>query len=165
MKDRHGMEDEREIRELLRRLGVGVHSCGYSYIAYGVALTLRDGSYLEHVTKGLYVDIAHRFGTSAGCVERDIRTAVGAAWRTEDRALLSEVCGGEPPEKRPANREFFRMLHGYFTGIQDSRPGGCPYGVQGDGCPRLMALQDEIGRLREENRRLEEETEQQGMPQ
>ena len=166
------MADEKEIKEVLRRLGMGTSSCGYSYIAYGMTLALRDESCMEHITKELYVDIAHRFGTSVGCVERDIRTAVETVWRTEDRELLTELCGGTPAAKRPTNKEFFRMLYGYFTKLPDGSWDGImkpPVGFwcsrNGRECPQLKTLQDEIGRLMEENRRLKEEAEQHGMPQ
>lgn len=150
---------EQGVKETLRRLGVNTSTQGYSYIAYGVALALEDSGCLRHITKGLYVDIARRFGTSASCVERDIRTAAEAIWRTEDRGLLGEICGGEPTARRPANRELFRMLHGYFTRLPDS--GGNVTERQsswcsrtGSGCPELKALREEAERLREENRRL-----------
>lgn len=151
---------EQGVRETLRRLGVNTSTQGYSYIAYGVALALEDSGCLRHITKGLYVDIARRFGTSASCVERDIRTAAEAIWRTEDRGLLEEICGGEPPTRRPENRELFRMLHGYFTRLPDSgagwQPGWCSQ--TGEECQKLRALQEQVERLREENRQLK------GMP-
>lgn len=154
---------EQGVKETLRRLGVNTSTQGYSYIAYGVALALEDSGCLRHITKGLYVDIARRFGTSASCVERDIRTAAEAIWRTEDRGLLGEICGGEPTARRPANRELFWMLHGYFTRLPESGGNAAERQASwcsrtGSGCPELKALRKEAERLEEENRRLK------GMP-
>lgn len=86
---------EEEIKKVLRRFGVQASSRGYSYIAYGISLISEDVSGLEYITKGLYMDIAYRFNTSAACVERDIRSAVEDIWKTEDSDLLTEICGGE----------------------------------------------------------------------
>lgn len=154
---------EQRVKETLRRLGVNMSTQGYGYIAYGVVMSLKDSGCLEHVTKGLYVDIARHFGTSPSCVERDIRTAVESAWRSEDRGLLEEICGGSLPGRRPANRDFFRMLHGYFTRIPDiggnaTERQGSWCSRTGRECPGLKALQEEAERLKEENRRLK------GMP-
>lgn len=159
---------EQGVKEILRRLGVNTSTQGYSYIAYGAALALEDSGCLRYITKGLYVDIARRFGTSVPCVERDIRTAVEAIWRTEDRGLLGEICGGKPSDRRPANRKFFQMLHVYFTRLPDSTAGGqsgfwCSR--TGSGCPELKALQEEAGRLREENRQLRSMAEEPGLRQ
>lgn len=154
---------EQRVKETLRRLGVNTSTQGYGYIAYGVALSLKDSGCLEHVTKGLYVDIARHFGTSVSCVERDIRTAVEAVWRSEDKGLLEEICGGSLPGRRPANRDFFRMLHGYFKRLPDI--GGNATERQaswcsrtGSECPELKALQGQLDSLKEENRQLK------GMP-
>ena len=76
------MPTEYEIKKMLRRLGVKTTNRGYSFISYGVSLTLKDKSYLEYITKTLYVDIASNFNTSGSCVERDIRTTVEAIWNT-----------------------------------------------------------------------------------
>lgn len=151
---------EQRVKETLRRLGVGTSTQGYGYIAYGVALSLKDSGCLEHVTKGLYVDIARHFGTSPSCVERDIRTAVESVWRSEDRGLLEEICGGRASGERPANRDFFRMLHGYFRRIPDSGAGGQTSWCSrtSSECPELKALQGQLDSLKEENRQLK------GMP-
>ena len=83
------MPTESEIKSTLRRLGVKTTNRGYSYVTYGILLTLKDKNYLEYITKNLYVDIAHNFNTSDLCVERDIRTTVEAIWNTDD---TKEAC-------------------------------------------------------------------------
>lgn len=151
------MATEEYIKKTLRMLGVKTSNCGYSYIAHGVVLTLGDESYLEHITKGLYVDIARQFRTSPGCVERDIRTAVESIWRTEDRELLAKICGGTPGMRRPPNGKFFEMMHGYFSNAPcmdwDAVPGTqhpdywCGK-VDGE-CARIKAMFEEMGKLKE----------------
>lgn len=155
------MPTEEEIRNTLRRLGVKTSNRGYSYISYGISLTLQDKSYLEYVTKGLYVDIARNFNTSGSCVERDIRTTVKAIWETEDTDLLMEICNGTTP-KRPPNKKFFAMMHDYFTRVPKvSNDMSCQElhadffcDDLGKQCPKFKDLCEELTRLREENRRL-----------
>lgn len=153
------MVTEEYIKRTLRILGVSTTVCGYSYIAYGVSLALEDGSCLGYITKGLYVDIARKFETSAGCVERDIRTAAEAIWRNGDRKLLAAICGGTPPAKRPANSKLFEMLRGYFANIGDTETATEPNfwcDRLGDECQRLKALLEETMKLRDENQKLKD---------
>lgn len=156
------MPTEDEIKKMLRRLGVKTSNRGYSYISYGVSLTLKDKSYLEYITKTLYVDIASNFNTSGSCVERDIRTTVEAIWNTDDTELLLELCDGISMPRRPANKKFFEMMYDYFTKIPDSStdrlyaelPTGFSCNKLGEPCPQLQTVYEELFRLRKENEHL-----------
>lgn len=156
------MPTEEEIKNTLRRLGVKTSNCGYSYVSYGILLTLKDKSYLEYITKNLYVDIAHNFHTSGNCVERDIRTTVEAIWQTEDTALLMEICNGVPISKRPANKKFFSLMYDYFTKISnaDAERGHKEFSADffcdklGGPCTKLQDMYEELLWLRKENNRL-----------
>ena len=64
------MNYEREISNLLRRLGVNNSYIGFRYTIYGVTRTAHDPTLLAYISKGLYVDIAVHYQTSIGCVER-----------------------------------------------------------------------------------------------
>lgn len=76
-----------EIATALRAFGIPPHLSGYGYLAESLSLALKDRTWLRGVTKLLYPEIAERFGTTAECVERAIRSAVEKAWnpRTEAR--------------------------------------------------------------------------------
>lgn len=153
---------EEEIKKVLRKLGVKASSRGYSYIAYGMPLVSGDEGYLEFITKGLYVDIAHRFNTSAACVERNIRSAVEGIWKTEDSGFLAEICGDTPAARRPSNKKFLEMMHSYFirasgNGAKEYPDGccaGCPCGGRREGCPYAKGMQERVERLQGENRQL-----------
>ncbi len=153
---------EEEIKSTLRRLGVKTSNRGYSYVSYGILLTLKDKSYLEYITKNLYVDIAHNFHTSGSCVERDIRTTIESIWQTEDTALLMEICNGSSTTKRPANKKFFSLMHDYFTKISDMNANkSCNDSSVdffcdkvGGQCTKFQDMYEELLHLREENKRL-----------
>lgn len=145
--------EEKDIKKVLRRLGAKTSSCGYSYIAYGMSLVSEDGSCLEYITKSLYVDIAHHFHTSAACVERDIRSVIESIWKTGDRDFLAEICGSEPAMRRPSNKKFFEMLHGYLARASEDGEKECQDG-RCAGCPYAKEMQGKMERLQEENRQL-----------
>ena len=51
------MNHEKEISNLLRRLGVNNSYVGFRYTIYGVIRTVHDPTLLAYISKGLYVDI------------------------------------------------------------------------------------------------------------
>ena len=107
------MDIKNEIRFILRQLGVKTSYVGYKFISYGIYLVLQDQSYLHHVTKKLYIDIALKYKTSPVCVERNIRTVIKSIWSTDNRELLTEICNGNIPNK-VTNAEFFNIIYEYF---------------------------------------------------
>ena len=100
------------LNALLRRLGITANYTGFSYIAYALRLTTEKPERLLFVTKWLYPDIAARFGTTASCVERNIRTAVTVCW-SRNRGLL-EALAQHPLPKRPKAAQFLAILTSYF---------------------------------------------------
>lgn len=153
---------EEEIKSTLRKLGVKTSNRGYFYVSYGISLTLKDKSYLEYITKNLYVDIAHKFHTSGSCVERDIRTTIESIWQTEDTVLLMEICNGSSTTKRPANKKFFNLMHDYFMKISNidvDKSYTEPFSdffcdKVGGACTKFQNMYEELLRLREENKHL-----------
>ena len=89
------MKYKRVTSNLLRRLCVNNSYKGFHYTAYGVSQVIRDPELLTCISKGLHIEIASRFQTSIGCVERDIRTVVKTIWEHGDKMLLYEVFGFE----------------------------------------------------------------------
>ena len=102
------------IKLILRKLGLKTTLCGYRYIVYGMMLLQKNPSYLDFITKSLYIDIAKKFHTSSACVERAIRTAVSTIWKTSNLKLLYEISGNEFIS-RPSNKEFFGLFFRYLS--------------------------------------------------
>lgn len=102
------------IKLILRKLGLKTTLCGYRYIVYGMMLLQKNPSYLDFITKTLYIDIAKKFQTSSVCVERAIRTAVSTIWKTNNLKLLYEISGNEFIS-RPTNKEFFGLFYRYLS--------------------------------------------------
>ncbi len=72
-----------DIYDILSRLGVVRKYLGRDYLAYSIRITLQNENYFFLVTKCLYPDVASHFNTNWKRVERDIRTAVKAAWKIQ----------------------------------------------------------------------------------
>jgi len=108
------MNYEREISNLLRRLGVNNSYVGFRYTIYGVTRTAHDPTLLAYISKGLYVDIAGHYQTSIGCVERNIRTLVNTIWLHGDRKLLNEIFHFDLSQK-PRNGAFIDALANYIV--------------------------------------------------
>lgn len=69
-----------DIDYVIRTLGVGATYRGYRYLSYGIELCLTDEEYLLAISKQLYPEIARKYKTTVGSVERDIRTVIRVCW-------------------------------------------------------------------------------------
>lgn len=108
------MNYERETSALLRRLGANNSYVGFRYTVYGIIRAIQEPILLVYISKGLYVEIATRYGTSIGCVERNIRTILDVIWLNGDRKLLEEIFGCEL-EKKPRNGDFIDAMGKYIA--------------------------------------------------
>lgn len=104
----------KDIKMLLRRLGVNSSYVGYEFVVYGVIWTITDSELLTYICKGLYVEIAIQFHTTVKCVERNIRTVINRIWEYGNRELLNEIFGKELYRK-PKNAEFVDALVNYIV--------------------------------------------------
>lgn len=84
-----------DINFILRKLGLHAKLKGYHYFSVAVRLILKDEDYLFGLTRRLYPEIAARYHTSPGCVDRDMRTAVQAIWEHGNLLFLQEISGYE----------------------------------------------------------------------
>lgn len=79
--------------KLLKTIGVPAHLTGYHYIKMGLTLLLENPARFSYGTKGLYQAIAQQTHSSYHRVERNIRTAVEAAFDRGDLALFEKFFG------------------------------------------------------------------------
>ena len=112
------MKYETKVSNLLRRLGINNSYMGFRYTVYGVIRTVYDPDLLVYISKGLYVEIASRYKTSIGCVERNIRTIINVIWLHGNKKLLNEIFHIELKQK-PCNGAFIDALVGYIIDIFD----------------------------------------------
>lgn len=101
-----------EIYKTLYRLGITENYTGFHYTAYAVYISVQNPQYLLLVTKWLYPDVAKHYRTTWKCVERDIRTVVNVAWKTNPE-LLGEMAQ-RFLSRKPKPSQFLAILSSYF---------------------------------------------------
>lgn len=98
---------------LLRSAGLRGTLRGFHYLSKAILLVLEDASYLHHLTKRLYPDVALAYDATPMQVERSMRTAITAIWDQGDVAALEELIGYRIKGK-PCVGEFIDILAGYL---------------------------------------------------
>lgn len=108
---------EKEIREILYRLGVNSTYLGFVYVMDCVRMILENEE-RRYSMKALYIDAARMHKTTDRCVERDIRNLVRTVWKNGNRKYLEEIAGAELKE-RPKNKYFIGILADYVKEPHD----------------------------------------------
>ncbi len=75
-------------------------------------MAMEDANSVNYITKSLYPDIAKKYKTTIGSVERAIRHAVDIVWIRGNKQLLGEIFGTFVIEQqeRPTNSEFIAAV-------------------------------------------------------
>ena len=102
------MNEINVIRRELRALGITRRCRCYGRIVMAIQLAVDQEDSLEAVTKEIYWEVGSRCGRKWTAVERNIRTAVQIAWRTNPE-LLREMAG-YPLDGPPTASEFLEIL-------------------------------------------------------
>lgn len=101
-----------EIYRFFLLLGITPNYLGFYQAAYAVALCMKEPERLISITKSLYPDVAKNFRTSAGSVERNIRTVVRISWDSHSK-ILSDL-SSESLRKQPTVSQFLSLIVFYF---------------------------------------------------
>lgn len=108
-------------RQALRLLGIIDSYKGYAYLINAVQLVMNTPDILTNICKGLYLEIADQFGTSASCVERNIRTIKNHLWECGDKSVLQEIFGDLYCCGIPTNAAFIDALSCYVMETLSNR--------------------------------------------
>ena len=103
---------DRFVAVVLRSLHIPGTINGLAYLAYAVSETVKDPQRTALITKDLYREVARAYGTTASCVERAMRWAIGISWKTARNEL--DQMAGYHLIKRPTNREFIDFVAFYI---------------------------------------------------
>lgn len=107
---------ERQVKQILWRLGIPVHMRGYLYLKSAILYVVTNSAPFYLLTKEIYPFVAKKYGSTASCVERDIRYVINVAW----------LCGGMDEwnamhgftawktTSTPTNSEFIAMISDYL---------------------------------------------------
>ena len=108
----HRIDPEQEIRKILLELGAPDHLVGHPYVIRGILLVVGDQLYINHITFGLYPQLAVEFETTPARVERAIRHLIEVTWSRGDLEVLDRYFGNtiSASKGKPTNGEFIARL-------------------------------------------------------
>ena len=111
-RQRDSMDPEQEVRRILLELGAPDHLVGHPYVIRAILLVVGDQLYINHITFGLYPQLAVEFDTTPARVERAIRHLIEVTWIRGDIDVLDRYFGNTISASRgkPTNGEFIARI-------------------------------------------------------
>lgn len=112
------------IRQILLNMGAPDHLLGHAYVIEAITLVAEDRTYIRNITFGLYPQIAARFDTTAGRVERAIRSLIEVTWTRGNLEMLEKYFGSttSPNKGKPTNVEFIARVANVVKLCQPDQP-------------------------------------------
>ena len=113
---------EQAVSQLMIDVGIPVHLRGYHCIRTAVMMVVEDMKVVGSVTKLLYPEIARRYNTTNGKVERAIRNAIEISWERGNRRTFERMFGYcmESGQGRPTNSEYIAAIaDAIFTHLKE----------------------------------------------
>ena len=103
---------EQLVEAILRSLYIPGTFKGLKYLTYAVTATVIDPSRTCLITKDLYHEIAREYTTTAKRVERDIRWAIQASWKS----AKEELCriADRHLTQCPTNKQYIDLIAFYI---------------------------------------------------
>ena len=103
---------EQMISHMMLDMGVPAHLKGYRYVRTAVLMAEQDMKVVGSVTKLLYPEIAKRYNTTDGKVERAIRNAIEISWERGNKETFEDLFGycAESGQGRPTNSEYIAVV-------------------------------------------------------
>lgn len=105
----HETQLKKAIAERTQYIGVPVHLKGYQYICAAIYLLTTYTDMHPGVTKFVYPTVANLYKTTASCVERSIRHAIGIAWDRSPDSFKS-IFGESVARYCPTNNELLSLM-------------------------------------------------------
>lgn len=112
MQDKANYRAEHLATQMLLDMGVPAHLKGYRYVRTAVVMVEEDMRVVGSVTKLLYPELAKRYNTTDGKVERAIRNAIEVSWMRGNRSTFERLFGycAESGQGRPTNSEYIAAV-------------------------------------------------------
>ena len=108
-------------QDILHTLGIGRRYKGHAIVLAAADYILQEESGLQCASASLYPPLSARFSCSPSAVERDIRTVISCAWRTNPQYLT--MLAGYPLTQQPTVKEFLDILVSYLLREGRKAPG------------------------------------------
>ena len=103
---------ERLVTAMLMQIGVPAHLSGYKFIRSALLMVIDRPELFSGLTRVLYPEIAHEYGTTASCVERAIRHAISLTWDRGGGENYRRLLGRQASTigEKPTNSEFLAQV-------------------------------------------------------
>ena len=108
------------IHDILLSIGVPPNLLGYMYLVEAMQMISLNPLYLHNVTKGLYIDISRKYGSTPQRVERAIRHAINTAWLIGNVEYIDYIFKNcvNPNKGVPTNSLFLARLYFYMSNME-----------------------------------------------
>ena len=100
------------IQDTLRSIGIHGRYRGHRQAAVALQLMLHDHSGTYDITDALFAEVAQFCQCNQNCIERNIRTVIFRAWRTNRKRLI-EIAGYDMAAP-PTVSEFLDILANFI---------------------------------------------------
>lgn len=109
------MTQDREIREMLRSLGIGRQYQGYAAIVAAMNLLLENEERLVCIKQGVLCPVGEMLECDWRTVERNIRTVIQRAWNVKPDQVQAMM--GYAMDRPPTLTEFLDMMVEYIINL------------------------------------------------
>lgn len=101
-----------DVTKLLHEIGIPAHMLGHDYLRYAILIVLEEPQKIRNITKEVYPEIANKYHTSIGSVEKGIRNTIETTWNRVHHECLYEVFGNtiDIRKNKPSNKEFIATI-------------------------------------------------------
>lgn len=99
---------QNKIEILLRSFGIGGRYLGHRQTLIALQLVLENSERMYAVCDEIYAEVARRCRCKTECIERNIRTVIHRAWRTNKKRLCA--LAGYELTAEPSVSEFLDLL-------------------------------------------------------
>lgn len=105
-----------DISNILSKLGIPVNVRGYRYIREALKIIIKDNYTISSLTKVIYPEVASKFDTISGRVERAIRHAIEIAFIRGNSDFRKELFNNSfgPNKIKPTNAAFLAGIADYY---------------------------------------------------
>lgn len=100
------------ISDIFLLAGIPAHIRGYHFLREAIKIVIEEKGRINSITKQLYPDVAIRFNTTPGKVERAIRHAIDVSWNRGKAEGINKAFGCSVFGKydKPTNGEFIALI-------------------------------------------------------
>ena len=100
------------VRDILLELGSVESNAGHRYTVKAILMCIEDETWLNNITKGMYVNLAQFYDTTWAAIERGIRDVIEKIWTRGDYVTIDYYFRNsvDPDKGRPSNSQFVARI-------------------------------------------------------